>query len=381
MKKYIYWVGCLLIFFLAFLVSTDAYAVDQLVVAAPELNTPYEGDTQISGRIPAYGTLPSGETVPLNGVWSGAYITINGKAYTPNTSGQQMFDYIVTKIDDNWYSFTFTLPDATILKEGDSLLYFVISGSIDNPTDYPQLSQKMSNELIVSKRVELEVGGDIHVSYQDEQGNELREETLLQGNVGDPYTTSSEEIFGYTLKEIIGNQTGTFTNISQEVTYMYTKDPIKAADVTIHYLDQDGNELHSKQTISGNVGDLYDTSTEVFKLKIKGYTLDESKLPNNTTGTLSETGQIVTYTYSKNTTPTTPDNSDSSRASSENNNREKAKAATTATSQNKSISQKATKQKLPRTGEASFSFGSYLGALISLMAILCFKLNKHDTNY
>ena len=45
---------------------------------------------------------------------------------------------------------------------------------------------------------------------------------------------------------------------AQTVTYVYTKDPVKAADVTVEYVDTAGNEIHASQVISGNVGDDYD---------------------------------------------------------------------------------------------------------------------------
>ncbi len=65
------------------------------------------------------------------------------------------------------------------------------------------------------------------------------------------------------------------------------------------YVDTEGNEIHASQTISGNVGDSYDASTDQYKLSIDGYILDESQLPENSTGVFSETAQTVTYIYTK----------------------------------------------------------------------------------
>ncbi|PHA05533.1 cell surface protein, partial [Bacillus sp. AFS051223] len=77
------------------------------------------------------------------------------------------------------------------------------------------------------------------------------------------------------------------------------KNPVKAADVTVNYVDEDGKAIPSvsPQTISGNVGDSYDTTTDVYKLAIDGYTLDEGKLPTNSKGTLTGQAQTVTYVY------------------------------------------------------------------------------------
>ena len=73
-----------------------------------------------------------------------------------------------------------------------------------------------------------------------------------------------------------------------------------AADVTVEYVDTDGNEIHAPQVISGNVGDDYDATTDVHKLTISGYTLDTKQLPNNGIGVMSDQAQTVTYVYTKN---------------------------------------------------------------------------------
>ncbi|WP_243416162.1 MucBP domain-containing protein [Lactococcus petauri] len=84
-----------------------------------------------------------------------------------------------------------------------------------------------------------------------------------------------------------------------EVTVNVKNTSVKAENVTVKYVDEDGNPIPnvSPQTISGNVGDPYDATTDVYKLSIDGYTLDESKLPTNGKGTLSDKAQTVTYVY------------------------------------------------------------------------------------
>lgn len=73
-----------------------------------------------------------------------------------------------------------------------------------------------------------------------------------------------------------------------------------AADVTVEYVDTDGNEIHASQAISGNVGDDYDATTDGYKLTINGYTLDTKQLPKNGIGVMSDQAQTVTYVYTKN---------------------------------------------------------------------------------
>ena len=150
---------------------------------------------------------------------------------------------------------------------------------------------------------------DVTIEYVDLEGNEIHASQTISGNVGDTYDASTEKyqltIDGYTLdkSQLPENSKGTFSEKAQTVTYIYTKNPIPAADVTVEYADTEGNEIHASQTISGNIGDSYDASTEKYQLAIEGYTLDESQLPENSKGVFSEKAQTVTYIYTKNPIP------------------------------------------------------------------------------
>ena len=150
---------------------------------------------------------------------------------------------------------------------------------------------------------------DVTIKYVDIEGNEIHPSQTISGNVGESYDASTKNyqlvIEGYTLDEsqLPENSKGVFSEIAQTVTYIYTKNPIPAADVTIEYVDIEGNEIHASQTISGNVGESYDASTEQYQLKIDGYTIDKSQLPENSKGVLSETAQTITYIYTKNPIP------------------------------------------------------------------------------
>ncbi|MFB8550746.1 MucBP domain-containing protein [Enterococcus casseliflavus] len=150
---------------------------------------------------------------------------------------------------------------------------------------------------------------DVTVEYVDLEGNEIHASQTISGNVGDSYDASTDQyklsIDGYTLDEsqLPENSKGVFSETAQTITYIYTKNPIPAADVTVEYVDTEGNEIHASQTISGNVGESYDASTKNYQLVIEGYTLDESQLPENSKGMFSETAQTITYVYTKNPIP------------------------------------------------------------------------------
>ncbi|EAH4376740.1 LPXTG cell wall anchor domain-containing protein, partial [Listeria monocytogenes] len=143
---------------------------------------------------------------------------------------------------------------------------------------------------------------DLAVNYQDAEGNKIADSQIVSGNIGDSYDVSGEEyklkIAGYTFQEVKGEVTGILTDKEQSVTYVYTKDPVKAKDLTVNYQDTEGNKIADSQIVSGNIGDSYDVSGEEYKLEIAGYTFKEVK--GEVTGILTDKEQSVTYVYTKN---------------------------------------------------------------------------------
>ena len=115
----------------------------------------------------------------------------------------------------------------------------------------------------------------------------------LTGYEGDAYTTEQLAIDGYTFKTVQGNATGTFTDATQTVTYIYTRNTGKA--VTVQYQDENGKTIHPDATLNGFLGDTYTTE----QLAIDGYTF--KAVQGNTTGTFTDTPQIITYIYTRNT--------------------------------------------------------------------------------
>ncbi|MBC1654213.1 cell surface protein [Listeria welshimeri] len=142
--------------------------------------------------------------------------------------------------------------------------------------------------------------GSVTVNYQDEQGNSLAPSETLKGDVGKTYKTAQKDIEGYDFKEVQGNATGEFTTKAQVVTYIYIKTPVPAANLTIEYLDENGNQIHEPKIISGNIGDPYDVTGDMDELQIEGYTIDTNNLPTNAKGVLSNEPIQVKYIYIKN---------------------------------------------------------------------------------
>ncbi|GAX47730.1 MucBP domain-containing protein [Pseudolactococcus reticulitermitis] len=143
---------------------------------------------------------------------------------------------------------------------------------------------------------------DLTLEYIDTDGKKIATAQTISGNVGDTYDITGnaykQTILGYTFKEIQGQTTGTLSNQAQTVTFVYTKNPVKAELLTVRYHDTAGNKIADFKTVSGNIGDPYDVSTDAHKLDIEGHTLQE--VHGQTTGVLTDKAQIVTYVYAKN---------------------------------------------------------------------------------
>lgn len=86
----------------------------------------------------------------------------------------------------------------------------------------------------------------------------------------------------------------------------YTITPQTAQPVTVQYVDEQGNSIHEAQTITGNIDQAFDLSTNQYKLNIAGYTF--KKYDPGQTGKISDTAQTFKLVYTKNGNPVNPVN-------------------------------------------------------------------------
>ncbi len=162
-----------------------------------------------------------------------------------------------------------------------------------------------SNNLNVNASFSITFGyvaSDLTVKYQDISGNKIADFKTVSGNVGDAYDVSTDtykqNINGYTFKEVQGQTTGTLSDQGQTVTYVHTKNPVEAKPLTVRYHDTASEKIADSKNISGNIGDIYDVSTDEHKLDIDGHTFKE--VQGQTIGILTDKEQVVTYVYTKN---------------------------------------------------------------------------------
>lgn len=97
--------------------------------------------------------------------------------------------------------------------------------------------------------------GHIRVSYVDENGKKISEDVEKSGTIGDTYTTEEKKIKGYTFKEVKGNKAGAFTEDTQLITYIYTKDTEESGKG-----ENNGSDSKDLENTKGTVKDDDDSS-------------------------------------------------------------------------------------------------------------------------
>ncbi|MDO1604981.1 MucBP domain-containing protein [Lactobacillus sp. YT155] len=126
-----------------------------------------------------------------------------------------------------------------------------------------------SEEQTVTYIYTKKAGAEILVRYVDEEGNELAPSNTLNGKLDEAYNTIPKDITDWTLITTPDNASGVFTHSPQTVTYVYSKND--GATVTVKYVDEEGNELATSDTLNGKIHAPYTTNAK----KIDGWNLKE----------------------------------------------------------------------------------------------------------
>ncbi|MGY3779690.1 BspA family leucine-rich repeat surface protein [Isobaculum melis] len=141
---------------------------------------------------------------------------------------------------------------------------------------------------------------------------------------------------------------------------------VKAKDLTVYYQDTDGNEINKSKTVSGNIGDTYDVSTDEYKLEIKGYTF--KKIKDSSTGIFSDIEQSVIYIYTKDLEQESDQNQEQEQDPINKNSAEglSINGKNTVNITNNDHSNQ--KNSLPKTGEATNLIAMFAGFVILIIA-------------
>ncbi|OQO71148.1 hypothetical protein BH747_03905 [Enterococcus villorum] len=237
----------------------------------------------------AFGNSPDTIHIPVNSTFNFTAQALGIEAFKLNYSGNYEKSIPSSQIYPYYSNVNTSIP-------GSYVAIFMAQ----------QATYNTNTTHLVNVIVEPEALGEVTVNYVDSKGQAIHSPQIINGNIGEAYDASTAKyqltIEGYTLDttKIPENITGNFSETSQTVNYVYTKNPVLSAGVTVNYVDPEGQAIHSPQIINGNIGEAYDASTAKYQLAIEGYTLDTTQIPENITGNFSETSQTVDYVYTKN---------------------------------------------------------------------------------
>lgn len=141
----------------------------------------------------------------------------------------------------------------------------------------------------------------ITIEFVDENGNTIRQSEQITGDVGSAYTVPTEVISGYQYMSADHNLTGTYGSENMTIILTYKKDAEETSNVTVHYVDEDGNSLLPDQVLTGENGKTY----QISKPDIDDYTFVKSTSELN--GTFGQGISDITLIYKKNdSNPTDP---------------------------------------------------------------------------
>ena len=228
-------------------------------------------------------------------------VDTQGNALLSSLSNKK-YSYSIRGIDKNGYIFPLYENDGFELTEEGiqfknipaNVDYLSITSLVPNRLSTERAASTGTIQYLVNYQVPVKyvnTAEDVTVKYLDENGQTLAPNVTLSGYVGDPFTTEEKDISGYTLKKIQGDRIGTFSDVAQEVVYVYERSD--AAPVTVKYEDKEGNELAAPTVMNGKVGLPYTSEAKT----INGWYV--SQTPTNANGTYSETAQEVVYVYER----------------------------------------------------------------------------------
>ena len=228
-------------------------------------------------------------------------VDTQGNALLSSLSNKK-YSYSIRGIDKNGYIFPLYENDGFELTEEGiqfknipaNVDYLSITSLVPNRLSTERAASTGTIQYLVNYQVPVKyvnTAEDVTVKYLDENGQTLAPNVTLSGYVGDPFTTEEKDISGYTLKEIQGDRIGIFSDVAQEVVYVYERSD--AAPVTVRYEDKEGNELAAPTVMNGKVGLPYTSEAKA----INGWYV--SQTPINANGTYSETAQEVVYVYER----------------------------------------------------------------------------------
>ena len=261
-----------------------AYTIDQPTIdgytyksASDSLTGTYDGNKTITLTYTKNAAPVEQSTITVN------YVDADGKTIKTAT----------TQTLDNGSTYKVETPtiDGYTYKSADAALTGTVDGNKTITLTYTKNAAPVEQSTIT-------------VNYVDADGKTIKTATTQTLDNGSTYKVETPTIDGYTYKSADAALTGTVDG-NKTITLTYTKDsttPVEnKANLTINYVDADGNTIKASNVTEHIVGQAY----TVGQPEIAGYTYDHAT-GDAIAGTIAYNGNTVTLVYTKNggTTPT-----------------------------------------------------------------------------
>lgn len=148
--------------------------------------------------------------------------------------------------------------------------------------------------------------GSVNVKFVDVDGKRLASDKILTGQAGDPYEARPIDMTNYQFARLATGsapEDGSFTDGTQTVTFIYTKNPVAQGTVDVKYVDDNGKQIAPDKILTGHVGDPY-AVTPTMIANYHYLRLASGSIAEN--GAFATGSLTVTFVYAKQATPVNP---------------------------------------------------------------------------
>ncbi|MBZ2200283.1 MAG: DUF5776 domain-containing protein [Lentilactobacillus hilgardii] len=212
-------------------------------------------------------TVTQGDQIPLSSFVKDYKATENQQFVIRDSEGNLL--KTTSKSVDNWtnlpvgkYYLTYYTQD----QNNDNIWNTTII-TIKNPTPLPDTNTNTDTGKQNTTPTEpTPTKGTVITRYVDQNGTRIAPDHTQDGITGEPYKTTQESISGYTLSEIPGNATGTYTDGTVLVTYVYSKNASIAPNINNSQVPVKGEAVYAIKKIG-----LYKSPNFSKKNRIKWY--------------------------------------------------------------------------------------------------------------
>ena len=163
--------------------------------------------------------LPSGIDVDSSDLAGGTYNSKNNTITWTVTENIDEFTRLY-EVNNKEISITYTVLYNDYISNNGKTITNTVSGNTKIVRENDDII--VTDGVTDKSAVEVSIKGSVIAIYKDTDGNELTKEVKITDLVGKEYSTKEKDFFGYSLKEIKGNEKGTYTEGTIYVEYIYT---------------------------------------------------------------------------------------------------------------------------------------------------------------